>query len=424
MEKKMVYKKSAETLGVERIAGLYQKVLSCSDQHALKGAVEEILKLQNEDGSWRVVADEVLPYDIVVEYVLFPTYYATAALMSVMLSGNAGDQCVAQLKKGLEVVTKYQFRGHGFIATKQLVDAFTIYREAGVYSWIVNYGDVCPEFGELVELVISFMRNALASNRVIFDWDTDFTDEFTREVEAYEKGMCEYVWYACYGSNMSKERFMKYIRRCSDTTEPVEEEAMFLPYSIYFAYNSSTWSQGGVAFLDDTQSGLAYGRRYKIKSSQFHEIMRMEGAIYSKKITLNSIDGIPCYTFTSPVKRTDSNVPSREYFETIVKGILETNECLTKATAEAYLLSRGILGAVDLEVLTTIRVAPHAVPVKELCKGKKVKLHKEAIRKLADLGLIKMDSRSIRAGHQLTDSETLLYSVREKREVIDMLLVM
>lgn len=32
-----------------------------------------------------------------------------------------------------------------------------------------------------------------------------------------------YVWYACYGSNISKMRFMDYINRCRDTTPPVED---------------------------------------------------------------------------------------------------------------------------------------------------------------------------------------------------------
>ena len=32
-----------------------------------------------------------------------------------------------------------------------------------------------------------------------------------------------YVWYACYGSNINRERFMRYINWCSDTTPPMED---------------------------------------------------------------------------------------------------------------------------------------------------------------------------------------------------------
>jgi len=49
----------------------------------------------------------------------------------------------------------------------------------------------------------------------------------------------QYIWYACYGSNLLKERFMHYIGErvcrfnsasysgCTDQSEPLEDRALF-----------------------------------------------------------------------------------------------------------------------------------------------------------------------------------------------------
>ena len=45
------------------------------------------------------------------------------------------------------------------------------------------------------------------------------------------------------------------------------------------------------------------------------------------------------------------------------------------------------------------------------------------IKNLAKLGLIKEDSRSVREGLKITDYDALLYTVKEARELVDMLLI-
>lgn len=56
---------------------------------------------------------------------------------------------------------------------------------------------------------------------------------------------------------------------------------------------------------------MSLEKMYLITSSQFADIQKMEGSIYSKKLLLGTEDGIPIYTFTSPEKRTDIELPDQ-----------------------------------------------------------------------------------------------------------------
>ena len=147
------------------------------------------------------------------------------------------------------------------------------------------------------------------------------------------------MWYACYGSNINIERFMKYIETCDDKTPPIEYEKYEFKYDIYFAGTSRKWDEKAVAFLDDTKPGHAYGKIYKISSSQFEQIKSLEGESYKKEMCLGEFENLPVYTFTSPEKRNDSGIPSDEYFDTILKGLKDLYNEKTSEELEAYLKS-------------------------------------------------------------------------------------
>ena len=132
-----------------------------------------------------------------------------------------------------------------------------------------------------------------------------------------------YVWYACYGSNLLEERFDEYIMRTTSKEDPVASESITLNYPLYFAKNSTRWNYEGVAFLDVTSKGETFGWKYLITKEQFREIQRMEGNWYSKKVFIETDEyGIDVLTFTSPNKY-ENVKPSQEYLKTIRKGLVE-----------------------------------------------------------------------------------------------------
>ncbi|WP_455392727.1 hypothetical protein [[Eubacterium] cellulosolvens] len=178
--------------------------------------------------------------------------------------------------------------------------------------------------------------------------------------------MINRVWYASYGSNLLRRRFMCYIqggtpegtktefKGCLDSSPPQDMAQIIIPHQLYFAERSSTWQNGGVAFIKwcrDVHAG-ALGRMYLIKPEQFAQVVRQENAHepddntikidfvttistgatqlqarwYSRIMYLGTNQGYPIFTFTAtrPDEDIILNPPSVEYLQTIIKGIQET----------------------------------------------------------------------------------------------------
>ena len=177
--------------------------------------------------------------------------------------------------------------------------------------------------------------------------------------------MGEEVWYASYGSNMWWERFRCYLeggvppgatRRqvgARDPSPPSDSRGVALPYRMYFAGRASTWGGGGVAFLDHERLGVddlacARGRAWRITREQFDDVVAQENGFrpgeivvdldglepgdtrelpdagwYRGLLVVDTLDGLPLVTFTSPEVRTDLNPPSEAYLRTIAMGLAE-----------------------------------------------------------------------------------------------------
>lgn len=161
----------------------------------------------------------------------------------------------------------------------------------------------------------------------------------------------DYVWYACYGSNINVDRLMIYINGdkegkfghlegCSDKAKPQDAKPYIFNSPIYFARHSSRWN-GGVAFLDYEKRGKSYGRIYKLKMSQFKDVFMQEYGpnSYDAIIYVGEYENLPIFTFTSSYKRKDIEKPSKEYLDVIKNGILDTYTNLKDEDVEKYFQS-------------------------------------------------------------------------------------
>ncbi|MCO5586940.1 hypothetical protein L7F22_040885 [Adiantum nelumboides] len=105
-----------------------------------------------------------------------------------------------------------------------------------------------------------------------------------------------YIWYASYGSNMWKDRFMCYIQggqvesmkaKClgaRNKTPPVDTSWIQVQNEIFFGHSyTQTWGQGGVAFLDTqpTTGTSTHIHLYKITLDQFNDLFLQENRIIS-----------------------------------------------------------------------------------------------------------------------------------------------
>jgi hypothetical protein len=198
-------------------------------------------------------------------------------------------------------------------------------------------------------------------------------------------GSAEFVWYVSYGSNLNRARFLTYLqggridgnervyKGCSDTSPPVDDVALELPHSLYFAgWSDRVWGGTSAGFITlDAHGPAALARAYLIAPGQFVEVVRQENAnrtdvddfevtlerarqrrharmlpsgTYTELIYCGERDGHAMLSFTASEDRTDFAAPSAAYLHVIGRGLQECHG-LTTAQAAGYLGDRpGVRG--------------------------------------------------------------------------------
>lgn len=177
------------------------------------------------------------------------------------------------------------------------------------------------------------------------------------------------IWYACYGSNMDYERFLKYIqggqlivnnttkvyKPCPTDIKPPEQSE---PYSIdrrfFFAKESKTWNQHGVAFISNKRNkkSKTFAKLYLISEDQFLHLFAQENGRLNAKINYEQLfqngfldfdysfynrilvieknhKGFPILTFTNKSKLSP-NKPFVDYTNLIINGLISTHNLTTK----------------------------------------------------------------------------------------------
>lgn len=147
----------------------------------------------------------------------------------------------------------------------------------------------------------------------------------------------EEVWYACYGSNLSAERFRCYVQGgmapngkryfgCTDTA--IWKDSYWAEYCgrLYFGNESPSWGYNGVAFYDPAGHERVLFRLYRITRDQLDDIARQEGNSahwYGHRLLLGvGKDNLPVYTLTSSALR-PKKAPSPQYLDVIRKALRE-----------------------------------------------------------------------------------------------------
>jgi hypothetical protein len=198
-------------------------------------------------------------------------------------------------------------------------------------------------------------------------------------------GLPELVWYASYGSNLNRARFMTYIEGgtvagndvvyegCTDTTAPRDDISLELPQSLYFAgWSHRAWGGTAAGFITlGARKPPTLARAYLIAPTQFQEIVRQENAYvasvqgidldldqarkhghtsilpqghYSELIYCGERDGYPMLTFTASENRTDFNRPSPPYLRMIHSGLQESHGLSTDDAVEYLRGKPGVRG--------------------------------------------------------------------------------
>jgi hypothetical protein len=187
------------------------------------------------------------------------------------------------------------------------------------------------------------------------------------------------IWYACYGSNMDLERFLKYIqggqltvngeikdyKAClTDTSYPKISEPYLIDRKFYFAKESKTWNKYGVGFVSNRKNkkSKTFGKLYLISEVQFSHLFAQENGRETAKIDFDKLlklgildfdytfynrivqldknhKGFPILTFTNR-DNLKTNEPHPEYARLISSGLKLTHKLTNKETLD-YLSKKG-----------------------------------------------------------------------------------
>ena len=185
------------------------------------------------------------------------------------------------------------------------------------------------------------------------------------------------LWYAAYGSNVLRARFLLYLKGGSyqeghrehvgarDRQEPGRESPVIHgPWHLHFGLSSSRWG-GGVAFLDPNNDQGASVRCWNITQEQFVDVAAQENGMlpgdleinidkvvaekqveigtswYARVVCLGEYRGQPVMTFTSsqPPK---PNPPGEAYLKVILEGFLEAEPTLLGQHVDRLLRAEGV----------------------------------------------------------------------------------
>ncbi len=201
----------------------------------------------------------------------------------------------------------------------------------------------------------------------------------------------EQVWYASYGSNMSRRRFLHYLQGgrpdgaardylgARDSAAPLGVEPVELDGGVCFAWESPTWG-GGVAFYDPDAPGTTFGRAYLLTAGQFADVAAQEmhrvpdadldlaplwadrqavlgPGRYERLLVVGEIDDVPVVTFTASWSREEMqlNAPAAAYLRVMAAGLREAHG-LTAEEVVDYLL-----GCPGIELAWTVSALAEAL---------------------------------------------------------------
>lgn len=201
------------------------------------------------------------------------------------------------------------------------------------------------------------------------------------------------VWYACYGSNLRRDRFLCYVqggrpqgaRRsypgARNTTAPADDRPMTLPGSVLFGWTSPTWG-GGIAFYDAGADGTTLARAYLVTDQQFADVAAQEmhrepgsdldlahvleharhdvgPGRYESLRLVGELDGHPVLTFTTPdPSAVQRNSPAPAYLRTMAEGLREAHGLDEAQVADYLLACPGAVPAWDADRLAAEVTGP------------------------------------------------------------------
>jgi hypothetical protein len=186
------------------------------------------------------------------------------------------------------------------------------------------------------------------------------------------------IWYAAYGSNLSRERFDCYLNGgtpqgakhrypgCRNRSDPMQDRPTEIDTELAFGGTSLTWG-GGVAFVSPEDGHRTRVRMYLITLEQFEDVIAQENwlkvgdvklheplaeerivgpeHVYGVVVPLGELEGYPILTVTQH-RGTREAQPTIPYVRHIAHGLREAHAMSDDEIVDYLATKRGVTGAI------------------------------------------------------------------------------
>jgi succinyl-diaminopimelate desuccinylase len=190
------------------------------------------------------------------------------------------------------------------------------------------------------------------------------------------------IWYASYGSGLSKENFLMQIRGgnpegskrvyagCTNQAPPQKDVFMLLPHRLYFAGQCEAWGGGHINIeIEPSPDASTIARAYLITIDQFEEIVAQQNkrrisqplplkdamqrghatigegqGYYDELVCCGMKDGRPIFTLTAVRPELPYVPPTLIYARLLCKGLAENTDMDHQAVITYMLSMPGIAG--------------------------------------------------------------------------------
>lgn len=152
-----------------------------------KKNLDTIIDFQDADGSFKLFDSYNIPSDARVDFCYIPTYICTAALMKAyLLKGDAfGLKEKSALINGLKMSCAKNLRGHGYEALKGQIEALNLFMSSGLNEFLDRHPEMCPEFTEMIESIISQFRDKEDDEKFTGSWGESYETEIRQINECF-----------------------------------------------------------------------------------------------------------------------------------------------------------------------------------------------------------------------------------------------
>lgn len=226
-------------------------------------------------GFWPIIIDDCMPSDATVDFIHYPTYYATMIMMHgylMNLHENIFD-FEKTLSLGMTACKKVKLSGHGYESTSVRLEVLDLFVKLGLLDFLsVNY-DFCEPFSNMVDEIFEDIKFRKATNSTKGAWGEDYTMNFENLLKQSENHQLKLFVYGTLMKEESNHRFLK--NNC------VIGDAVASGYTLYDTGH-------GYPAVKHSSEGDVSGELYLISEDDLKQIDYLEdnGDMYTREFTI------------------------------------------------------------------------------------------------------------------------------------------